>query len=34
MEELKEYTNEVLYEKYRSQKLISSEVNNSADVSK
>lgn len=32
MEELKEYTNEVLYEKYRSQKLISSEVNNSMDT--
>ncbi|ORY84596.1 Septin [Neocallimastix californiae] len=32
MEELKEYTNEVLYEKYRSQKLISSEVANSNDT--
>jgi len=31
MEELKEYTNEVLYEKYRSQKLISSEVTNTND---
>jgi len=34
MEELKEYTNEVLYEKYRSQKLISSEVANSNDTLK